>query len=229
MALSDRQLDEYLQYGSRVFGMISDLPCRTCAAINGAALGGGLEIAMHCDGLIAAPAPVRDGVPKPYPVGLPEAGLSICPGWGGTNLLPARMDPAEALRRTASGKTMLVDEAANFGLFDRVAPSGPALLETAMQWLVDQEKTGGPARRGGPSRWIGASDGQKSSVLKALDAVRDELIATPPGAAVAQAVDAGLTRGWQAALAVERERLIALRNSPEGKRAIEAFFAGAKK
>ncbi|MFN7021634.1 MAG: enoyl-CoA hydratase/isomerase family protein, partial [Phycisphaerales bacterium] len=73
---NDDQLDKYLAYGQRVFGMICDLPCPTVAAINGAALGGGLEIAMHCDALVAAPS--ASG--KPYPVGLPEAGLSICPG-----------------------------------------------------------------------------------------------------------------------------------------------------
>src|SRR5262245_46013245 len=101
--LDDDQLDRYLRYGSKVFGMISDLPFPTVAAINGAALGGGLEIAMHCDGLVAAPGA------KPYPVGLPEAGLCICPGWGGTNLLPARIDPAEAIKRTATGAAMTFD------------------------------------------------------------------------------------------------------------------------
>src|SRR4030095_4414837 len=85
-------------------------------AINGAALGGGLELAMHCDGLVAAPPPSRDGAPgKPYPVGLPEAGLGLCPGWGGTNLLPARMDAADAIRRAASGQTMTDDEGAGGG------------------------------------------------------------------------------------------------------------------
>ena len=101
----DSQLLRYLEYAAGVFGLLPYLPFPTVAAINGAALGGGLELAMHCDGLIAAPPAPRDGQPgKPYPVGLPESGLGLCPGWGGTNLLPARMDAAEAIRRTASGR-----------------------------------------------------------------------------------------------------------------------------
>src|SRR5688572_11348723 len=102
-AMSVSELENYLRYGQEVFGLLCTMPCSTVAAINGAVLGGGLEIAMHCDGLVAAPAPIKDGVAKPYPIGLPEAGLCICPGWGGTNLLAARMDPADALTRTATG------------------------------------------------------------------------------------------------------------------------------
>src|SRR5439155_140292 len=125
------------------------------AAINGAALGGGLELAMHCDGLMGAPPAARDGqAGKPYPVGLPEAGLGLCPGWGGTNLLPARMEAGEAIRRTASGQTMMFDEAVAAGLFDRVAPAPEKLIETAMGWVCDQ-KRGGRERDGAPRKWIG--------------------------------------------------------------------------
>ena len=95
MSLDDAALDQYLKFGSRVYGRIANLPCPSVAAINGATLGGGLELAMHCDTLIAMmPQAREDGKPaKPYHIGLPEAGLCICPGWGGTNMLPARIDP----------------------------------------------------------------------------------------------------------------------------------------
>jgi len=101
MSLSDSELDEYIAFGQQVCSRIAKLPCPSVAAINGAALGGGLEIALHCDVLLGArpatPEPGKDA--KPYLVGLPEASLSICPGWGGSNTLPARMDPAQAIRR----------------------------------------------------------------------------------------------------------------------------------
>jgi enoyl-CoA hydratase len=221
---SDEELHRYLEYGARIFGMLSRLPYPTVAAINGAALGGGLEVAMHCDGLVACAPAQRDGVPgKPYPVGLPEAGLALCPGWGGTNLLPARMNPAEAIRRTATGQPLMFDEAREGGLFDRLAPSPADLIPTALAWL--SERIGRKFERdGAPLRWIGRPD-SAPAVLSALDAVRAELPATDSAAAVAQAVDAGLSQGWEAALAAERRHLVRLRHTTAAKEALAAFFA----
>lgn len=217
--LDDSALDRYLAYGQRVFGRLSQLPFPTAAAINGAALGGGLEVAMHCDALVAAPS--ASG--KPYPVGLPEAGLSICPGWGGTNLLPARMDPAEAIARTAGGKPLNFDEARGAGMFDAVADSAGSLIETACRWVADRAGKGRVARDGAPSRWVGRAPGA-SRCLAALDSVRGDLPDTASARAVAEAVDAGLTTGWQAALDCERRHLVHLRRTPEGAAAIQAFF-----
>lgn len=220
MALDNNQLHRYLDYASGVFGMISDLPYPTAAAIHAATLGGGLELAMHCDALIAS-RPEN----KPYPVGLPEAGLSICPGWGGTNLLPARMDPANAIRLTAEGKPMLFDQAEQAGLFDAVAETQGDLIEACTSWIRSQP---GPVSRAGtPSRWIGMKE-VAPGVLEALDSVRSE-ITSAPGQAVCDAIDTGLAKGWNAALAVEQEHLVRLRNEPAGKEAIEAFFARSAK
>lgn len=220
----DAALHRYLEYGARIFGMFARLPYPTVAAINGAALGGGLEIAMHCDGLVAAPPPPRDGSPgKPYPVGLPEAGLSLCPGWGGTNLLPARMDPAEAIRRTATGQPLMFDQAVSAGLFDRVAPSHDSLLPTALAWLG--ERIGRRVERdGAPLRWIGRPK-HAAATLNALDHVRGELPATESARAVAEAVDVGLAKGWDAALEVERRQLVRLRHTQPAKDSLAAFFA----
>jgi len=223
-AMTDPELDAYLAYGQRVFGLISDLPFPTVAAINGAALGGGLEIAMHCDALVAAPS--ASG--KPYPVGLPEAGLSICPGWGGTNLLPARMDPADAITRTAVGKPLTYDEAIAAQLFDAVAQTPESLIPTCKQWIVAQRAKGLPDRSGAPSRWIGHHD-RKARVTAAIPALRETLPATDSARAVLAAVAAGLESGWQAALDVERKELVRLRSTPTGKAAIEAFFAKTQK
>lgn len=226
---SDRKLDAYLSHGQRVFGMIADLPCPTVAAINGAALGGGLELAMHCDGLAAAPS--ASG--KPYPVGLPEAGLGICPGWGGTNLWPARIDPLEAIRRTALGKPMVFDEAVKAGMFDAVAASEAELIPAAKAWVVAARATMGrpgeiPPRDGAPSRWIGRP-GVKATVLSAMAKLAEEKLDGEAARAVLDGVRAGLDEGWAAALELERTELTRLRNTPAGRAAIQAFFDKAKK
>ncbi|MBX3359502.1 MAG: enoyl-CoA hydratase/isomerase family protein [Phycisphaeraceae bacterium] len=224
--LTDDQLDKYLAYGQRVFGMICDLPFPTAAAINGAALGGGLELAMHCDALIGAPPPAKDGAPgKPYPIGLPEASLSICPGWGGTNLLPARIEPGEGIRRTAEGKPMMFDAAAAAGLFDAVSPSPDTLLATAKAWIGARREspTGEPTRDGAPSRWIGRPK-QKPAATAAMFQLEETLPPTQATRAVLGAVRAGLEHGWQGCLDCERRELIRLRSTPDGKAAIKAFF-----
>lgn len=220
--LDDAQLTAYLEYAARVFGMIAGLPFPTVAAINGAALGGGLELAMHCDGLVASPPHGGNGKPaKPYPVGLPECALGLCPGWGGTNLLPARMDPAGGILRTAAGQTMMFDEASGLGLFDRIAPSAEQLRETALAWLSERPRVARPEPRNTPGRWIGQPE-RAAATLKALDSM--ELPQTPSARAVREAVEAGLSQGWEAATAVERRRLVELRHTPEARAALAAFF-----
>lgn len=222
--LDDAALEKYLEYGSRVFGMLCRFPFPTVAAINGAALGGGLELAMHCGGLVAAPSPTG----KPYPIGLPEAGLAICPGWGGTNLLPARISPAEAIRRAATGTPLNYDEAVALGMFDAVAAAPGQLLDTAKSWIAKARRLGRAERSSEPTRWIGRTD-RAAEVLQVLDAVKMDLPRTEPAGAVIAAVDAGLTRGWEAAVKVERKELIRLRHTPAAKAAIEAFFTRAAK
>lgn len=226
MAASDAELAKYLAFASRVYQLLADFPFPTVAAINGAALGGGLELAMHCDGLVACP-----GV-KPYPVGLPEAGLSICPGWGGTNLLPARIDPALAIRMTAEGKPMTYDEAVSAGLFDAVAPDAASLRTAAMDLVVKLRGAGAKSpvqrRDGTPWRWIGRPE-VAAGVMKALDLTRHDLPKNEAAAAVANAVDAGLTRGWNAALEVEQRELVRLRHTAPARAALEAFFARSAK
>lgn len=225
--LDDDALHRYLEYGSKVFQMLADLPYPTAAAINGAALGGGLELAMHCDALIACKPPMKDGAPgRPYPIGLPEAGLSICPGWGGTNLLPARMDPADAIARTAEGRPLTLEEAITAKLLDSVADSPESLIETCTTWLLANRNAHGQRADGQPLRWIGRPT-CKNAVTAALLAVQSTLQGTDAARACLAATRAGLESGWQAALKVERTELNRLRHTPAGKAAIRAFFEKA--
>ncbi len=77
------------QYGHATFKRIMELPYPTVAAINGAALGGGLEIAMYCDYRT-----ISKGVTA---IAFPECFLGLVPGWGGSTLVPRLLGPEKAL------------------------------------------------------------------------------------------------------------------------------------
>src|SRR5581483_4044113 len=76
--------------GHELFGRIAALPFPTVAAINGACLGGGVEIALHCDARTISTA-VRH-------FAAPECFLGIVPAWGGTQLVPRLVGPETAVR-----------------------------------------------------------------------------------------------------------------------------------
>ena len=218
-SLDDDALHAYLSRAAAVYQRIADMPCTTVAAINGAALGGGLELAMHADVLIGAPA--ANG--KDYPIGLPEAGLGICPGWGGTNLLPARMDPAEAIERTAKGEPLTYSAAKAAGLFDATVDD-PADLRLTAARMAAQPRVRRPD--GEPMQWIGAEDTRKR-VADALDTVN--LPDTGAAQAVRACIETGIRDGWSAALDRERTELVRLRHTDAAAAAIRAFFERSSK
>ncbi len=103
--------------GHALFGRIRALPFPTVAAINGAALGGGLELALHCTARTLA-SNVRH-------IGFPEVALSIIPAWGGTQLLPKLIGPEAAakvivLNPLRQNKLLTAPEAFGLGIADRL-------------------------------------------------------------------------------------------------------------
>ena len=108
---------EGIRAGHGLFGRISALPFPTVAAINGAALGGGLELALHCTARALA-SNVRH-------IGFPEVALSIIPAWGGTQLLPRLIGPEAAakvivLNPLRQNKLLIASEAFELGIVDRL-------------------------------------------------------------------------------------------------------------
>jgi enoyl-CoA hydratase/carnithine racemase len=95
------------------------------AAVNGAALGGGLEIALVCDLRIASEKAI---------FALPEVTLGLIPGWGGTQRLPRMIPMAKAAELLLTGKPIGAQEAYRIGLVNRVVPSAelmPAAIQMA--------------------------------------------------------------------------------------------------
>ena len=99
------------QRGSALFRRIEKLEIPTIAAVNGFALGGGCEIAMSCDIILAS---------EKAKFGQPEVGLGITPGFSGTQRLPRRVGIAKAKELIFSGKHISAAEAKEIGLVNAV-------------------------------------------------------------------------------------------------------------
>lgn len=104
----------YAQLGQGVFADIAALPCITVAVIQGAAMGGGLELALACDFRIAV---------KSAKLGMPEVTLGLIPGWGGVTRLTKLVGAVRAKRLFLSGNPISGEEALQWGLVDEVGNS----------------------------------------------------------------------------------------------------------
>lgn len=100
-----------------VYRQLAQLPMPTIAAIEGDALGGGLELALCCD-LRVASSRAR--------LGMPEVRLAVLPGSGGTQRLPRLVGPARAKELILTGRIINSDEAERIGLVNQVVPAGEA-------------------------------------------------------------------------------------------------------
>jgi enoyl-CoA hydratase/carnithine racemase len=108
------------------YDAIGEIPRPVIAAINGVALGGGLELALACDLRVAA---------DNARVGQPEILLGIIPGAGATQRLPRLVGPARAKELIWSGRQVKAEEALAMGLVDRVVPASE-LEDTALAWAA---------------------------------------------------------------------------------------------
>lgn len=134
---SDVDAGEHLSKNTINFNRLEDLSVPSVAAINGFALGGGLELALACDFRVMSTA---------AQIGLPETGLGIIPGWGGTVRLPRIAGSDTAIEWIASGKNQRPDAALKAGVVDGVvAPeklrdSALSVLQNAIDGKMDYAK-----------------------------------------------------------------------------------------
>src|SRR5438270_780355 len=133
-ATSAEQAAEYTRFGQQTIHRFSKLPQVTVAAINGAALGGGCELAITCDYRVMSDSPRAQ-------IGLPETKLGIFPAWGGTTKLPRLIGLAGALDIILNGKTLDSKRAKRAGLVDEVVPAA-ILLDIAKQFSTKPKRRG---------------------------------------------------------------------------------------
>jgi enoyl-CoA hydratase len=111
---------EFSRLGHRVMQTIEDLPIPVIAAVNGFALGGGLELAMACDLIIAS---------EKARFGQPEINLALIPGFGGTQRLPHRIGHARARELIMTGEMIDAKTALEWGLLNKVVAPEQLLAE----------------------------------------------------------------------------------------------------
>jgi enoyl-CoA hydratase len=98
---------------------LAALPVPVIAAIEGAARGGGCEIALACDLRVAG---------EEATIGFAQIDMGVSPGWGGAARLFAAVGYARALDLLLTGRVLTAEEASAIGLVDRIAPNGQALV-----------------------------------------------------------------------------------------------------
>jgi len=103
--------EEFSRMGQKTFGKVEEMTKPVIAAINGFALGGGLELALACDFRIAA---------EHAEMGSPEIQLGLIPGWGGTQRLVRTVGLPKAKEMVLTGSRLKADEALKIGLVHKV-------------------------------------------------------------------------------------------------------------
>ncbi|AGE63666.1 enoyl-CoA hydratase [Bacillus subtilis] len=131
--LKEDQVLESVSLIQRTTALLDALPQPVIAAINGSALGGGLELALACDLRIAAESAV---------LGLPETGLAIIPGAGGTQRLPRLIGRGKAKELIYTGRRVTAHEAKEIGLVEHV--TAPCDLMPKAEELAAAISANGP-------------------------------------------------------------------------------------
>jgi 3-hydroxyacyl-CoA dehydrogenase/enoyl-CoA hydratase/3-hydroxybutyryl-CoA epimerase/3-hydroxyacyl-CoA dehydrogenase/enoyl-CoA hydratase/3-hydroxybutyryl-CoA epimerase/enoyl-CoA isomerase len=208
-----------VQRGHALVAAVEALPYPTVAAIDGPALGGGLELAMGFDYRIASTGPKTE-------LGLPEVKVGLIPGWGGTQRLPRLIGPALAGELIAAGESMTPDRARQTGLaFDAVPVD--RLIDEAKR-LLQWARTSGDwktarARKQAPVPLTAEQAGFTFAVLTAGVAAKVGPHYPAPLAAV-DSIARGCMLPLEKGLAIEADRFIPLVGSPVSRNLIAVFF-----
>ena len=215
--------EELSRSGQRLLNRLAALPKPFVAAIHGAALGGGLEVALACRYRVATDHPKTV-------LALPEVQLGLLPGAGGTQRLPRTIGLQAALDMMLTGKNIRAKKAWHMGLVHELVH--PAiLLETAMRRvraLARGEAT--PARsrsRSGRDMLLEGNALGRALVFKQarLTVLKKTRGHYPAPLAVLEAVATGYQRGFEAGLLHEARQFGALAVSPVSRQLVSIFFA----
>lgn len=208
--------------GQALVGELEKLPIPVVAAIDGAALGGGLEVALACTYRIASDS-------RKTKLGLPEVQLGLLPGAGGSQRLPRLVGLRTALDLMLTGKQLDARRAKKAGLVDEVVPQ-PILMQRARQAAADiagsrLQPTSG--RRRGSPQWMENLPGLRQFILhKAREGVMEKTGGLYPAPLrILDVVGGGLDKPLDRALQEEARAFGDLAVTPESKALTHIFFA----
>jgi 3-hydroxyacyl-CoA dehydrogenase/enoyl-CoA hydratase/3-hydroxybutyryl-CoA epimerase/3-hydroxyacyl-CoA dehydrogenase/enoyl-CoA hydratase/3-hydroxybutyryl-CoA epimerase/enoyl-CoA isomerase len=207
------------QRGLDVIASFEKLPFPTIAAIDGACLGGGLELALGFDYRIASTNPKTE-------LGCPEVKVGLIPGWGGTQRLSRLIGPALATELIATGETVKGNRARELGIVtDAVAVE--RLQEAALDQLRWTQQSGEwRTMRQRKQQPVGLSEEESSMIFAAA---RGQVMAKTKGQlpaplASVDAIAKGCNQTLAEGLKVETEAFIPLAGSPISRNLIAVFF-----
>jgi 3-hydroxyacyl-CoA dehydrogenase / enoyl-CoA hydratase / 3-hydroxybutyryl-CoA epimerase len=213
-ATTPEMVQQYTRFGQQTFHRFSKLPQVTVAAINGACLGGGCEIAISCDWRVMSDSPKAM-------IGLPETKLGIFPAWGGTTKLPRLIGLPAALDIILNGKTLDGRRAKKAGLVDEVV-SGAILLDVAKQFT-----TRGKRRDGSRTKFYIEGNPLARRVIfgKARKAVLAQTHGHYPAPLKAiEVMEYGMSAGVERGLAREVEEVAPLITGEVAQNLVRLFF-----
>ena len=128
---SEVEAAEGCAQGQAVFNKIEDLKVPTMALVDGACLGGGLEMALCCNKIMCSDN-------KKTTLGLPEVMLGVLPGFGGTYRLPKKIGLTSSLDLLLSGKQLKAKKAKKLGVVEYVMPV-ERLMEKSAEYLMKKD------------------------------------------------------------------------------------------
>jgi 3-hydroxyacyl-CoA dehydrogenase/enoyl-CoA hydratase/3-hydroxybutyryl-CoA epimerase len=208
--------------GQATMNRVADFPKPVIAAINGACLGGGFELALACHYRIATDSPKTQ-------IGLPEVQLGLLPGAGGTQRLPRLIGVRAALDIILAGKSERAQKAYRLGMVDELVPA--SILRQVAVAAADRMASRGVPLRAGRGGVAGAlldrTPFGRRIVYK--EAHKSVLRKTgghfPAPLAALDAVRVGLEHGMRAGLEEEHRRFGQLAVGDVSRKLVQIFFA----
>jgi 3-hydroxyacyl-CoA dehydrogenase / enoyl-CoA hydratase / 3-hydroxybutyryl-CoA epimerase len=223
-ARSAREAAELSRRGQAALVRLAALEKPVVAAIHGACLGGGLELALACHARVAS----TDETTK---LGLPEVQLGLLPALGGTQRLPRLIGTEAALDLILTGKQLDARRAQRLGLVDEVVPKA-IVLDVAVKLALGRTAGSAAARSGAKRKAFTEALLVKNPLGRALffDQAKKETLAKthgnyPAPERILEVVRLGLSRGLEAGLGAESAAFGELALGPEARELMGLFFA----